>query len=300
MLLLSAVWGISFLLIRIAGDSFPPVWVAFLRCTVGAISLWVVLAARRRTLPERRFLGWLVLVALFNNAIPFTFFAWGERSIPSSTASVINATTPIWAVLLSLAVHRAQVSWRMVAGALLSFAGVVLVVSGYAPQEGAGNAAKAGFATGVVLVALASVGYAVATVLAKAKLKGIDPIVLATMQLSLASAMLLPVAMAGTHPGSSISMASIAAVATLGVAGSGLAYLLYFNLLAHVSATHVAAVTYLLPIWGLFWGALAHEPVGRVAVIGVVVVIAGLVLLNWKANAAAKPAEGLREVAARE
>jgi drug/metabolite transporter (DMT)-like permease len=139
LLLLSAVWGISFLLIRIAGDSFPPVWVAFLRCTVGAISLWVVLAARRRTLPERRFLGWLVLVALFNNAIPFTFFAWGERSIPSSTASVINATTPIWAVLLSLAVHRAQVSWRMVAGALLSFAGVVLRAAGGSGKRGEGG-----------------------------------------------------------------------------------------------------------------------------------------------------------------
>ena len=67
-------------------------------------------------------------------------------------------------------------------------------------------------------------------------------------------------------------------------AGSGLAYLLYYNLLAHVSATHVAAVTYLLPIWGLFWGLLAHESIGWSAYMGVAVVVSGLLLLNWQAK----------------
>src|SRR5258708_38779155 len=94
LLLLSAVWGVSFLLIRIAGDSFPPLWVALLRCSTGAVLLWVVMAVGKRSLPPRQLLPWLLLVALFNNAIPFTFFAWGERTIPSSTAAVVNATTP--------------------------------------------------------------------------------------------------------------------------------------------------------------------------------------------------------------
>jgi drug/metabolite transporter (DMT)-like permease len=70
---------------------------------------------------------------------------------------------------------------------------------------------------------------------------------------------------------------------TLGVVGSGLAYLLYYRLLAHISATHVTAVTYLLPIWGLFWGSIAQEAIGWTAYLGVVIVIAGLVLLNLRA-----------------
>ena len=130
LLLLSAVWGVSFLLIRIAGDSFPPLWVALLRCSAGALLLWIVMAVGGRSLPPRRLLPWLLLVAMFNNAIPFTFFAWGERTIPSSTAAVVNATTPIWTLLISLAVQRGHVTGRMVVGVLLSFAGVVLVVLG--------------------------------------------------------------------------------------------------------------------------------------------------------------------------
>lgn len=284
-LLLSAIWGVSFLLIRIAGDSFPPLWVALLRCSSGAALLWSVMLFGRRSLPSRALLPWLLLVALFNNAIPFTFFAWGERTIPSSTAAVVNATTPIWTLLISLAVLRGHVTARMIAGVLLSFAGVVLVVYGHASAEDTVSG-RQGLALGVALVVLASLGYAIATVMAKIKLKGIDPIGLATTQLTLASLMLLPVALIGPHPKfESVSIFSIAAVATLGLAGSGLAYLLYYNLLAHVSATHVTAVTYLLPIWGLFWGALAHEAIGWTAYAGVAVVIGGLLLLNWRGRA---------------
>jgi drug/metabolite transporter (DMT)-like permease len=284
LLLLSAVWGVSFLLIRIAGDSFPPLWVALLRCSAGALLLWSVMAINRRSLPPRRLLFWLLLVAFFNNAIPFTCFAWGERTIPSSTAAVINATTPIWALLISLAAQRGHVTARMIAGVVLSFAGVILVVYGQESSDRS-TAESQGLALGVGLVALASLCYAIATVMAKAKLKGIDPIGLATTQLTLASLMLLPVALAGPHP-VAVSRSSIAAIATLGLAGSGLAYLLYYNLLAHISATHVAAVTYLLPIWGLFWGLLAHEGIGWTAYAGVAVVVSGLVLLNWQRRTA--------------
>jgi drug/metabolite transporter (DMT)-like permease len=285
-LLLSAIWGISFLLIRIAGDSFPPIWVALLRCSSGAVLLWVVMLLGRRSLPSRALLPWFLLVAFFNNAIPFTFFAWGERTIPSSTAAIVNATTPIWTLLISLAVSRGHVTERMIAGVLLSFAGVVLVVYGHAAAEDSVSG-RQGLALGVMLVVLASLGYAIATVMAKMKLKGIDPIELATVQLTLAALMLLPVALIGTHPVfSAVSVPSIAAIATLGLAGSGIAYLLYYNLLAHVSATHVVAVTYLLPIWGLFWGWLAHESIGWTAFAGVAVVICGLLLLNWKPRVA--------------
>ncbi|WP_263353651.1 DMT family transporter [Acidicapsa acidisoli] len=280
LLLLSAVWGVSFLQIRIAGDSFPPLWVALLRCSSGALLLWSVMILGRRSLPSRKLLPWLLLVALFNNAIPFTFFAWGERTIPSSTAAVVNATTPIWTLLISLAVQRGHATGRMIAGVLLSFAGVVLVVYGHEVGEETASA-RAGLVLGVTLVVMASLCYAIATVMAKAKLKGIDPIGLATTQLTLASLMLLPVALAGAYP-VAVSVPSIAAIATLGLAGSGIAYLLYYNLLAHVSATHVVAVTYLLPIWGLFWGLLAHETIGWTAYLGVAVVVAGLLILNWK------------------
>jgi drug/metabolite transporter (DMT)-like permease len=285
LLLLSAVWGMSFLLISIAGTSFPPFWVALLRSSFGAALLWTVLFAGKHSLPPRRLFVWLFLVALFNNAIPFTFFAWGEQTVPSSTAAILNATTPIWTMLLSLAVLTSATSHRlsktMIFGVMLGFSGVVLVVYGHNVDQSLG-VSHAAFLRGVGFIAMAALGYAIATVIAKAKLQGLDPIGLATTQLSLAAVMIFPLAVFGAHP-VNLRPATMAAMAMLGVVGSGLAYLLYYSLLAHISATHVVAVTYLLPIWGLFWGSLAHETIGWTAYLGVTIVIAGLILLNLQA-----------------
>ena len=91
--------------------------------------------------------------------------------------------------------------------------------------------------------------------------------------------MLAPVAALTRHP-VHITLPPVLAILVLGFAGSGVAYFLYFNLLAHIPATHVVAVTYLLPIWGIFWGLVAHEEVAPLAYVGVLVVIVGLILMN--------------------
>jgi drug/metabolite transporter (DMT)-like permease len=278
LLLLSAVWGASFILIELSGRSFPPAWVALLRLTFGAIFLWTVLKFKGRALPPRRLIVPLLLVALFNNAIPFTLFALGERTVPSSIAAVLNATTPIWALLLTLAVQSSRPNRFTTAGVLLGFSGVLVVVFSHG-QDSARYGDSAAFFRGVLFIALASLGYAIATVIAKIQLKGLDPIGLATTQLSLAWLMLLPVALLGSHP-AAIHRSSVFAIILLGVAGSGIAYLLYYDLLTRIPSTHVVAVTYLLPIWGLFWGYLAHEPILWTAYVGVAIVIFGLILLN--------------------
>jgi drug/metabolite transporter (DMT)-like permease len=283
LLLLSAIWGASFLLISLSVQSFPPLWVALIRVAFGAAFLWIVLLTKRRTLPPRRLIGWLLLVALFNNAIPFVFFAIGERTVPSSIAALLNATTPIWALLLSLSFMKQKSEGSTVPGVLLGFFGVMLVVYSHGADSVAVGSVRS-YAIGVLFIAMASAGYAVATVLAKAKLVGLDPIGLATTQLSLAGLMVLPVALLGPRP-VHILTSSILANIALGIAGSGLAYLLYYSLLDRISSTRVVSVTYLLPIWGLFWGSIAHEQITAPAYIGVAIVIFGLYLLNRKGPA---------------
>ncbi len=268
-------------MIRVAGSVFPPLWVALLRCILGAALLWTALRLGNHTLPPRRLLPWLLAVALLNNAIPFSFFAWGERTVPSNVAAVLNATTPIWTLLISMAVHRTRVALLTIGGVLLAFGGVLLVVLSRA-SDPAAETTSGGMLRGTIVIAIAALCYAVATVLAKAKLKGLDPIGLATTQLSLAGLMILPMALAGAHP-SALRPGPIAAVIVLGFAGSGFAYLLYYRLLAHASATHVAAVAYLLPLWGVFWGFFAHESIGLLTCLGVAITIAGLILLNLPA-----------------
>lgn len=285
LLLLSAVWGVSFLMIRIADVAFPPVWVGWLRSATGAAFLWIVLLMGQKKLPPRRLFFSLFLVALTNNALPFFCFAWGERIVPSSVAAVINGTTPIWTLLLSLAIARTRAQMHTILGVLLGFAGVAIVVT----SQQSDNSGSTGHQQllGAVVIAVGALGYAVATVIAKAKLQGLDPIGLATTQLSLSALMLTPVALLGPHP-AQIPLSSVLAVLVLGLAGSGIAYLLYYNLLAHVSATQVTAVTYLLPLWGMVWGSVAHESIAPIAYVGAVIVVLGLVLLNRRP--APKPA----------
>lgn len=282
MFLLSAVWGASFILIKLAGDDLPPVWVAVGRLAFGSMLLWTVLALGRHKMPPLKFAGPLIAVALLNNALPFCFFAWGERTVPSSIAAILNATTPIWALLLGLATGSARATRLTAAGVVLGFLGVLGVVYGHSSGIPAGTAASS-FLFGVVLIAIASFSYGAGAVAAKRWLQGVEPVVIATFQLSLAGLSLLPLALFGAHP-IALHFKSVAAVTVLGVLGSGLAYLLFFRLLATISPTRTVAVTYLLPIWGLFWGFVAGEEIRWTALAGVAVVLAGLLLLNLRTN----------------
>jgi drug/metabolite transporter (DMT)-like permease len=299
MLLLSAIWGASFILIKLSGDVFPPAWVALLRLCFGAAVLWAALLWTKRPLPPRRMLLPLIAIATLNNAIPFSFIAWGERSIPSNMAAVLNATTTLWGLLFGLlfrhdgSLHKDQndkdqSDWRIGTGVLVGFAGVALVVS-------SGHEKGEIHWPGIALVALASVSYAIATAMAKTHLKGFDPLGLATTQLTLAILLMLPVAAIGPRP-SGITLQSVLAVGALGVFGTGIAYLLYYGMLARISAIQVQAVTYVLPVWGLFWGALAGEAVGVLSIAGVAIVLAGLMLL--RAPGRPVSSEKLREPAA--
>ena len=278
LLLLSAIWGISFLLIRIAGQSFPPFWIALLRSSLGALLLWTVFFTQRLKFPPRSALRWLLLVALFNNALPFTCFAWGERIVPSNIAAVLNATTPIFTLLLITAMHRKGVAANVVIGVLIGFTGVICVVLGGANASSSSTPMHL-FLLGVAIVTVGALGYAIATVIAKAKLQEIAPVTIASSQLALAALFVLPFAVCGpppTNPG----VHAWLAVGILGFAGSGVAYLLFFHILRTVPATQTVAVTYLLPIWGVIWGSVAHESVGILTYIGVAGVIAGLLVMN--------------------
>jgi len=285
-LLLSAVWGVSFLMMRIAVVVYPPLWISMLRCALGAGLMWLVLLGGRRSLPSARLMPWLLVVALLNNAVPFTLFAWGERWVPSNTAAVLNATVPIWTLLLSMGIERRFPRRLTAVGVVTAFLGVLLVVSTHASEPGA-PAADRGLVGGAIGIGVAAVCYAVASLLAKAKLRGVDPIGLATTQLTLATVLLLPLSLAGEWPARFLAPAPVGAIAVLGFAGSGIAYLLYYKLLAEVTATQVVAVTYLLPVWGVFWGLVGGEFIGATTYWGVAVTVCGLILINFRGRAAA-------------
>jgi drug/metabolite transporter (DMT)-like permease len=290
MFLLSAVWGASFILIKIAGADMPPAWVAVGRLAFGAAFLWIALRLGRHNMPPLRLLPALVVVSVLNNAIPFCLFPWGERTVPSSIAAILNATTPICALLLGIMVGTARATWLTCIGVVLGFLGVLGVVYGHAAGGASGNYSS-GYLLGVILILIASFSYGAGAVLAKRWLQGVEPVVIATFQLTLAGLLLLPIAAFGPHA-AALHWQPALAVVVLGVLGSGLAYLIFFRLLATISSTQTVAVTFLLPIWGLFWGYLAGEEIRWTALVGVAVVLSGLTLMNLKLGPkpVAKPA----------
>lgn len=270
--LLSAFWGMSFLLIKWAGHDFPPVWVALLRSVFGALVLLLAMTVTRTAFPPRRFWPVLTLLALLNNAFPWLMFALGEQTVSSSVASILNAATPLFTLLIALGLGDSRPSAQMGLGVLVGLAGVALTVSG-------GLSGGQASLSGVLMILAAALSYGVGGVLSKKKAAGLTPLSVAGSQLLLSSLLLLPFAAFGPHP-ADVSLRAWGAVAALGVFGSGLAYLLFYALLARVSPTQTSAVTYILPIWGLFWGALAGEHVGLASLLGVAVVLLGVVLLG--------------------
>jgi drug/metabolite transporter (DMT)-like permease len=270
LLVLSMIWGISFLLIKIAGSSFPPVWLACLRLLLGGTVLFFVLKAMKRKMFSRAKLPWLVLQGLIGSALPFTFFALGEQTINSSLAGVLNATTPCFAALIGVLLGDSSLNSRRILGVGLGLVGVMIAVSGSLQLEGS--------LLGVTVLTIASILYAVVPYIAKRFLKGVDSLAIAFGQVMSAGIMLIPF-LAFSSPGM-ITLPAIGALVSLGVFGSGIAYALFYNVLPRISATQASSITYVIPIWSILWGAIAGEHIGLETLLGFLVVITGVILIN--------------------
>lgn len=279
--LLSWIWGSAFILIRIAGESFPPLWLALIRCATGALTLSIVFALKGSRLPSWPMMRWLTLVGLLNNALPFALFAWGERFVPSNTAAVLNATSPIWTVLLNAFAGNRRVDPRTFGGLACGFFGVVMVIGDQAGWK-AVSGAQPSFYIGALAMLIGALCYSIATTVAKAKLSGCEPTSLAFVQLTSASLLLVLPALVTRAPHFPLVPRSVFAVIALGSIGSGIAYLLYYTLIENRTPTELLSVTYLIPAWGLSWGYLAREHVGWSSIAGVLVVLASLALLNTR------------------
>ncbi len=267
---LSMIWGVSFLLIKIAGTSFPPVWVACLRLLLGGAVLYAILKLNKGKMFSKANLPWLVLQGLIGSALPFTFFALGEQTLNSSLAGVLNATTPCFAALIGVMLGDSSLTPRRILGVALGFVGVMVAVSGSLQLEGS--------LVGVTVITLASILYAIVPYIAKRFLKGVDPLAIAFGQVMSAGIMLIPVALFST-PGF-VTLPAIGAILILGIFGSGIAYAMFYSVLPRISATQSSSITYIIPIWSILWGALAGEHIGLETLLGITVVIFGVILIN--------------------
>ena len=274
--MLALIWGSGFLWIRLADRGFSPVEVTLYRLAMGAMVLLAVMLARREKVPRSlRLWASIATAALFANAVPYLLFAVAEQAVASSTAGIINATTPLWTVILALAVrHQKSVTRWQAAGLMVGFAGAVLIFS---PWRAASGLISAG---GLECLA-GAVSYAVSYVYMDRYLarRGVSAIVLSACQLA-AAAVMLAVAMgiSGVRT-PQVTAESVAALAVLGIVGTGFAYVLNYQIITSDGATAASTVTYLLPVVAIVLGVLVlDESITANALAGIALVLAGVAL----------------------
>lgn len=276
--LLASFWGTSFLWIKIALPVFSPVQIVFTRLLLAALFLLGFCAVRGISLPRDRGVWLRLIVAtFFANALPFTLFALGELTVDSGLAGVLNATTPLWALGIGLATGQDRnLGWAKWIGLLAGFLGTLLI---FAPWQAGGTASWGALAC---LAAAASYGVGYAYVGKYLGGRPEAPTAMATAQMIVATAwMVLALPFGGLAPihFSGALWPAVAAVGTLGLVGTGFAFMLNFRLIKDEGGTMTASVGYLLPIVSVAVGALAlGERPGLRVLIGVLVVLAAVAL----------------------
>ena len=282
LLVLAAIWGGSFLFIRIGVTDFGVAPLVALRVGVGALFLLAVLFARR---PARDVLATfrsharpLLVVGILNSAAPFCLFSWAEYTLSAGVTSVLNATTPLWGALVAWLWLKDRLAGLRVVGLAIGFVGVIALVWDQvaAPPPGCATAATTALAAGAGLAA--ALLYGVAASYTKRHLTGVEPLAVAAGTMTGAAAVLLPFA-AFTWPAGPVSAQSWGAVIALGIGCTGVAYLMFFRLIASIGPARTITVTFVIPVFGILWGALfLGERVSVGMIESCLVILAGTVL----------------------
>jgi drug/metabolite transporter (DMT)-like permease len=277
LILLSAIWGSSYLLIEIGLEDLSPWQIVAGRLVLGAAVLVALLLSRGGSLPADRSV-WraLAVMAIVSNIVPFALITWGQESITSSLASVLNSTVPLFTAGIAAAVVPGERLTAMrSAGIIIGFIGVGVIVG--VDVNGSG-----GDLAGEVAIVLASLSYAIGFVFAKRRLTGRagSPLAFAAGQLALGAAFaLVPAGIATAAQPGVPGAPAVLAVAALGALGTGVAYVLYYRLIADVGPTTASFVTYLLPVYGVVLGwALLDETIGWNTLVGAALVIGGITI----------------------
>ena len=280
---LSVLWGGSFFFVGVAVKELPPLTIVMLRVALAAPVLLAISHVTGVRLPRSR-AAWTALVgmAVLNNVTPFVLIVWGQSRIASGIASILNATTPLFAVLLA---HFLTADERMSAGrafgVLVGFLGVAVMTGGAALQA---------FDVDVLAqlaVLLAALSYACAGVFGRRfRAMGVAPLAAATGQVTAASVLLVPVALIVEQPWTlpRPSINAIGAVLGLALLSTALAYTLYFRILATAGATNLLLVTFLIPVSAILLGVLVlGETLQAEHIAGIALIGTGLAAVDGRA-----------------
>lgn len=293
---LALLWGSTFLWIKLALHALSPVQVTLARCVLGSGVLLVLCLKARRGLPRGRATwGHIFVAAVFCNALPFAMFSIGEQTVDSGVAGVLNATTPLWSLLIGIAIGTERgVRLVRLGGLLLGFGGVMLI---FAPWHKTGHVGW-----GALAIVAAAASYAVGFAYMGRNLVGKD---FATISLSAAQLIAATVLTALTLPAGGLTpvhfhQAGMVAVVILGIFATGITFHLTYRIIADEGATNAATVGYLLPVVSVGLGAIVlDEPFSLRVAAGMVVVLVGVGITRRKKPARRHRSQSRRPLSAR-
>ena len=287
LILLAALWGASFLFMRIAAPQFGPLPLMGLRCAIGAAVLVPLLAWQGGMGVLRSRPVALGVVGLLNSALPFALFGFATLTLTAGFAALLNATTPLWAALVAYVWLGHSTTRRQLLGLAIGFAGVVMLVAGR------GAFVPGGDLLAVLAALAATVSYGLSTAYAQRYLSDTPPMALAAgSQIGATAVLAVPAAL--TWPVRLPDAGAWLALLVLGAASTGLAYILFFRLLTRAGAPVATSVTFLVPIFAVVWGGLfLGERPTLAMLVGGAVILTGTALvtgIRWPFAGCADPA----------
>jgi len=276
---LSVLWGGSFFFNGVVLRELPPFTLVLLRVALAALVLLPVLYAQQLPFPKG-WAGWqpFFIVALFNNVLPFSLIVTGQTTIPSGLASILNATTPLFTVMVMALAGEEKLYLGRVAGVIVGLVGVIVL-------RGAGLGFEGGQGLGILLCLAAALSYGISALVARRSLADSPPLASATFQLMASSLMMAVIACLFERPWQLPVPGAVTWLAVLGLAAlsTALAYIVFFQVLRRSGATNVMLVTLLVPVTAILLGSLVlGEQISPREIAGALVIGSALLLIDGR------------------
>ena len=279
---LGIMWGTSYAFIKLGIETLPTFTLIATRLLIGLTLLTTVVVITRTPIPrDPMTYAHLFVMSIINIVIPFTLITTAERSVDSAIAAILNGAMPLIVIVLAaLVFHDEPITLNRLAGVLIGYVGVIVLVAPGLTSANAGGSAV----SGEIALLGSTIAYAVGAVYSRRTLRnrGLRPVVPAVFQVGFAFIVIAALAFAVEKP---LEVAwnadAILAVVWLGLLGSGLAYLVQFRLLSRIGATGTAQLSYLLPVVGIISGAVMFgEQIDAIVIAGTALVLGGVALVN--------------------
>jgi len=286
--ILSILWGGSFFFVGVAVKEMPPLTIVLCRVALASIILLVIVYLKGDKMPSSPGLwGAFIIMGALNNLIPFSLIVWGQTHIESGLASILNAMTPIFSVVLAhFLTKEERLTTNRVSGVAIGWIGVAVLI-GIESLRGFGVEVM-----GQIAVLGATLSYALAAIYGR-RFKELSPLVVATGMLCGSTLMMTPLALVIEQPWNvSPSAASVMAIFGLAAISTSLAYIIYFRVLATAGATNLLLVTFLIPLSAILLGVMVlGEQLGWNAFVGMGLIFMGLIAIDGRLLKRFKPKE---------